>query len=279
MKRQVGKATGHLSRTQLLVILGLLALIGATAGAILIQRNPEPQPPIVPPRQEQVVPGTARQAPEQTLRALPPREQLARAFAAAFGRREAARVPVTGENADGGEQVEFRPGILLWTDFGPALVSEGEVIDAAHVSSGKIAIHYLQPAADTFQVARSFVPAVETGSFGRVGSWRISDAFSSHPVLYAEGGGTWQGHSCSYATLTELTPGGIVELARFPTHYSDAGAVVTGKPTEIDAEVTNIVRGKSFDVAYSGSRSWTTHYERRGGSYVAAGEPPQLREC
>jgi hypothetical protein len=44
------------------------------------------------------------------------------------------------------------------------------------------------------------------------------------PVIAAEGGGTWQGYTCSILTLTELRPGGPAEIANMPLSYDDSGA-------------------------------------------------------
>jgi hypothetical protein len=160
------------------------------------------------------------------------------------------------------------------------LISIGEVKDAPHASAGKIAVHYLRPAGAQFEVAQAFVPAVETGSFGQIGTWTVSRKFSDFPVIYATGGGTWQGSSCTVATLTELTPNGPRELATVPLSYSNGGAVQEGeKPTEIAGKVRNIVKDQSFDVVYSGSQSLTEHYVRSGTRYVVEGGQTRVEGC
>ena len=269
----------HLQRTRLLLILALLAAIAVAAAAILIERSPETREPVEAPKSAPE-PEPSVASGEEALRSLPPREQLARAFEAAFGERGTVIVPVGEEGRSSFvEQVEFAPGKLIWPPFGPVLVSEGEVVQGAHASSGKLAVHYLDGSHGAFRVTRSVVPAVETGSFGRVGDWRISDDFIQHPVLVAEGGGTWQGYSCSWVTLAALAPEGVVELARLPLSYSDAGAVGDEKSTRIEGRIANVVKGRSFDVVYSGTRAFTEHYERQGSAYVRAGGPSQMREC
>ncbi|HYD39175.1 MAG TPA: SHOCT domain-containing protein [Allosphingosinicella sp.] len=212
------------------------------------------------------------------VRSLPADEQLARAFEAAFGSRGEAVLTVQSDGAS--EAVRYAPGRLVWTGFGPVLVSEGKVQDPAHVSAGKIAIHYLRPAADRFEVARAFPAAVATGSFGQVARWSLSPRFSTWPVIVAEGGGTWQGHSCSWLTLTELAPGGPVELARVPLTYDDKGASEDeSEAKSIEGRILNVVRNQSFDVVYSGSRAFSEHWVRSGNRYAVAGGESAMETC
>jgi len=223
-------------------------------------------------------------APTEDIRTLPEEEQTKRAFQAAFGAADRASVSIDSGGSNGTdhfeETVEFKPGGLVWTTFGPVLISIGEVKDAAHVSAGKIAVHYLRPVGGQFEVAQSFVPAIETGTFGQIGSWTLSRKFSEFPLVYATGGGTWQGYTCSVATLTELTPNGPRQLADIPIAYSNGGAVQEGeKVTEIRGNVRNIVKDQSFDVIYSGSQTFTDHYVRSGGGYALEGGESRMPSC
>jgi hypothetical protein len=91
-------------------------------------------------------------------------------------------------------------------------------------------------------------------------------------VVAAEGGGTWQGYSCSVLTLTELRPAGPAELASIPLSYDDSGAKEDqSEATKIEGKLVNIVKGQSFDVAYSGSQAFIDHYVRAGGGYSLDG--------
>ena len=218
----------------------------------------------------------ARAAPD--VRSLPAEEQLARAFEAAFGSRGEAALTVQSDGAS--EDVRYAPGRLIWLPFGPVLLSEGQVQDPAHVSAGKIAIHYLRPAADRFEVARAFPAGIATGSFGRVAQWSVSPRFSTWPVVVAEGGGTWQGYTCSWLTLTELSPNGPVELASVPLAYDDRGAREDeSEATSIDGRILNVVKNQSFDVVYSGSRAFSEHYVRSGNRYSVAGGESAMKTC
>jgi hypothetical protein len=211
------------------------------------------------------------------VRALPAEEQLARAFEAAFGSRGEAVLSVPGDGAD--EDVRYAPGRLIWPAFGPVLVSEGKVQDPAHVSAGKIAVHYLRQAGDRFEVVRAFPAAVATGSNGQVARWSVSPAFSNWPVIAAEGGGTWQGYTCSWLTLTELRPGGPAKVATVPLVYDDTGAKEDGTGKAIEGRILNVTLNQSFDIVYSGSRRFSEHYVRGAGGYAVAGGKSTMETC
>ncbi|HEX8226126.1 MAG TPA: SHOCT domain-containing protein [Allosphingosinicella sp.] len=212
------------------------------------------------------------------VRSLAPEEQLARAFEAAFGSRGEAALAVQSDGAD--EDVRYAPGRLIWLPFGPVLLSEGQVQDPAHVTAGKIAIHYLKPASDRFEVVRAWPAGVSTGSFGKVAHWAVSPRFSTWPVIVSEGGGTWQGYTCSSLTLTELRPAGPVELATVPLAYDDKGAKEDeAQASSIEGKILNVARNQSFDVVYSGSRAFSEHYVRSGDRYAVAGGKSTMKTC
>ena len=198
-----------------------------------------------------------------------PDPQLAAAFRAAFGKSGSAILKRQGEMK---ESVKYTPGGLINAPFGLVLISPGEVLDPAHVSAGKLAAIYLKRSPKGFTVVKRFIPATETGSFGEIVTWRAHRGFGQLPVVSVEGGGTWQGYTCLWATLLELAPDKPNELVTVPLYYDDEGAVDEGKKAStIDGKIVRTVPGKSFDVVYSGSRSFTERYVRRGNSYVLAG--------
>lgn len=178
----------------------------------------------------------------------------------------------------GEETVVYAPKHLVKTGFASILISEGSVENAGHVSSGKVAVHYLNPQNDGFMLIRSYVPAVESGSFGQVADTDIRDDLAPYPVLETEGGGTWQGYSCHWLTLTELTPNGPVALGTVPIGYSNGGAVETNAE-EIEGEITNVVKNTSFDVNYKGTRTFTDRYIRKGNQYVIQGATSSMQTC
>jgi hypothetical protein len=195
--------------------------------------------------------------------------QTAAAFRAAFGRSGSAILKRQGQMS---ETVKYTPGALVEAPFGPVLLAPGEVLNAPHASSGKLAAFYMKRGAMGFTVAKRFVPATESGSFGTLEDWKISRAFGPFPVAEVSGGGTWQGYTCSVTTLLQLAPQAPRELATVALYYDDAGAVPPGKrATRITGRIVHVVAEKSFDVAYSGSRRFVEHYVRGGDFYVIAG--------
>jgi hypothetical protein len=212
-----------------------------------------------------------------TAAAARPDARAAAAFRAAFGTSGSATLKRQGENR---ETVRYKVGGLVETPFGPVLVSPGEVVDAAHASAGKLALVYLRRTQGGFAVVRRFVPATETGSFGEITDWHLSRSFGRLPVVMVEGGGTWQGYTCSWTTLLELAPDGPGELATVPLHYDDEGAVLPGqRKTSIDGRIVHVVGGHSFDIAYRGSKRFTDHYIRRGDDYVLASGRTRMQTC
>ena len=270
------------SRLRIWILLGAAALVAAVVAGLLLGRTSGGDDGIIdlPMPEENVAADEnlveAKAVPD--VRTLPPEEQLARAFEAAFGSRGEAVLAVASDGAD--EDVRYAPGRLVWPAFGPVLLSEGKVQDPAHVSVGRIAIHYLKPAGDRFQVVRAFPAGVVTGSSGQVAQWNVSPRFSNWPVVVSEGGGTWQGYTCSSLKLTELRPGGPVELATVPLSYDDAGANADEAAAKtIHGKILNVVKGQSFDVVYSGSRAFSEHYVRSGDRYEVAGGESSMETC
>lgn len=261
------------SRRRLWIILAVAALVLAIGAGIYFGRTSGGDDGIIdlpmPTENEAADANLVEAKALPDVRALAPEEQLARAFEAAFGSRGEAVLSVASDGAD--EDVRYAPGRLVWLPFGPVLVSEGKVQDPAHASAGKIAIHYLRQKGDRFEVARAFPAAVATGSNGEVASWSLNPRFSNWPVVAAEGGGTGQGYTCSWLTLTELRPDGPARIANVPLLYDDRGATEDGTGRAIEGKILNINKNQSFDVVYSGSRAFSEHYVRGPGGYAVAG--------
>jgi hypothetical protein len=207
-----------------------------------------------------------------------PEKPTAAAFRIAFGKSDSVLLKKQGQLK---EDVKYTPGALVEAPFGPVLLSPGEVQEPSHVNSGKLAIIYLKQSDKGFEVVKKFVPATETGSFGKIVDWSVSKSFGDNPVVSVNGGGNWQGYQCSTTTLVELTPEGPRQLVTVPMTYDDSQAG-KGKATQITGTIDNIQPGKSFEVAYFGfgSRDFKERYVRKGDTYVlATGGKSKMQTC
>jgi len=197
-----------------------------------------------------------------------PEKPIDAAFRAAFGKAGSALLKKQGQLK---EEVKYTPGDLVQAPWGPVLLSPGEVENPSHVNSGKLAIFYLKPADKGFAVEKKFLPATETGSFGKIVDWSVSKSFGDLPIVTVNGAGNWQGYACSTATLIELRPEGPKELVTLPMTYDNAGAK-PNSPTQINGRIDNIQPKKGFDVVYfAGSKEFKDRYVRKGDAYVLAG--------
>jgi hypothetical protein len=220
------------------------------------------------------IPAAAKPAPAPA-----PEKPTAAAFHAAFGKGESVLLKKQGQLK---ENVKYTPGELVQAPFGPVLLSPGEVQDASHVNSGKLAIVYLKPSGKGFEVVRKFVPAAEVGSFGKIVDWSVSKSFGDYPVVTLNGAGIWQGYKCSSTTLVELRPEGPRQLATLPMTYDDSEAAAGKKATQITGSIDNIQPGKSFEISYFGfgSKDFKDRYVRKGDAYVlASGGKSKMQTC
>lgn len=203
---------------------------------------------------------------------------VAAAFHAAFGKGDSVVLKKQGQLK---ENVKYTPGELFQAPFGPVLLSPGEVEDASHVNSGKLAVIYLKSSAKGFDVVKRFVPAAQTGSFGKIVDWSVSRSFGDNPVVMVNGAGNWQGYACSVTTLLELGPDGPKQLVTVPMTY-DNSQVPSGRGNlkQFTGRIDNIKPGKSFDVIYFGSKDFTDHYVRNGDTYaIASGAKSRMETC
>ena len=192
---------------------------------------------------------------------------LAAAFRAAF--REDRKAIL--KDADAPQGVRYTPGQLVEAPFGPVLLSPGQVINAAHVSPGRFAVFYLRNTSEGFQVRKRFVPALQTGSGGKIDRWRVSHVFGLLPIVMIHGSGTWQGCSSSWIDFLELAPDKPRQLASLHMKYDDREAMFErGRPQRIAGSIAHIIPNHSFDVVYSGSKGFRERYVRRGHRYVLA---------
>ena len=240
------------------IALIVLVLIGIAIWALFVQTTPT-----APPSAALSATPTPLAEPSAPSPAAPSPEMLAAATKAVWPSGSV----LTDED---GLRYRFGERRLVQAPFGPVLVSEGRAVDAPHVAAGRLDIAYLTPAQDGFTVANRYPAAIRAGSFGRMGDWSVSDAFSDLPVIVAEGGFTGQGYTCGMTTLTELRPDGPATIAEIQTVYDDSGAKPDGAQT-YQGEITDIARGQGFTVHYTGTRSFDDRYVMRGGRYMLQG--------
>jgi hypothetical protein len=194
-------------------------------------------------------------------------QQLALAFTAAFGGSDEVIRSVGTMH----EPTRFRAGVLVATSFGPVLLSEGQVLAPRAASTGKLAAFYLARTSDGFRPLARFLPAIESGSMGRLTDWSVRTDLGRYPVVEVHGAGSSRGSACSWTTLLELTPEGPAELVTIPTAFDDSEALLDGRPTRVEGRIRPVAAGRSISVAYSGSAAFTERFVRHGSRYVLAG--------
>lgn len=164
--------------------------------------------------------------------------------------------------------------LIPMPDGKTALISTGASDCTGHVCSGINSVHYLEGDKGSYKATGEWLSVGTAGTYGNPAlSWGWSDAIASSPVLYTDGGGTWQGYSCSVAALTELTPKGPIELASIPIYYSNSGATETGV-VEVQGRITSAEKDRSFTVTYFGTpKTFSEKYVRgKDGTYKLAGK-------
>lgn len=206
--------------------------------------------------------------------------QQALAFRAAWDRAPPVTAPAPEES--GGGDFTFAAGKL--TPLGGdryAFVSDGQGPDG-HVSPGAVAIHYLQRTPDGFRRLPADPLIVDGGTFGNPPDWTIQQGLLPGPALVASSGGTWQGYTCSGASVVELTPERPVLRAGYVRlYYSNGGAVEDeSKAQEMEGRLLPGTPGRAFVVQYSGaSTARVTWRLAADGTYRPADEPADLPWC
>lgn len=131
---------------------------------------------------------------------------------------------------------------------------------------GRNAVHYLDHGPGRpqypYTVQGEWLDIGASGTFGVPAQrWGVTGAIAAAPVLYTESGGTWQGVRCGVAILTELTPGGPVEIAHIPIAYSNDGAG-PADAVKIEGFIQAADKGRSFTVSYQGTKRFSETYLR-----------------
>lgn len=209
---------------------------------------------------------------QSAIRALPEQRQVDLAFDAVFG------LGVREIRLQEEAVYRYAKGKVVWADFGPVLIVEGSS-EPSPLAFGTLGLFYLREIAGAkFEEVHRWPDVVAGGTMGNPPQWKIRADIADRPVIEATGGGVWQGYGCDTTTLTELTASGPKLLATFASGYSSEGA--EGDAGQIyDGTIVNVVRGRSFDVRFTGTRTITEHYVRKGAEYVRVpGKEEEMNE-
>lgn len=177
-------------------------------------------------------------------------------------------------------ELAFTPARLLRIGEAYALISNGN--DGQQFGTRSVALHYLRRRGSDLIVSGEWLSAggihSGAGQGGGPDDWSIDTALSQYPVLYSEMGGMWQGYSCGTASFVEFRPEGPSSWEPASLFYDDSGAVQDGAHVEIEGHLTNVVRSRSFEIAYTGTSNFTARYVRRGRTFVLR-ERSRMPEC
>ena len=249
------------------IALGCLLLVSC-------DRSPKPKTPADPTAAKA---GSAAAVVKPTADPLTPDQLTALAFRTAWG-----GPPPIERNEGTGNQADtrtYRSGKLIALEGGRyALISGGQGGEG-HVNSGSLSIHYLQRTGDSFTRIGSWPGFVVSGTWGAPPEWKIRTDLTPSPTLVAEAGGTWQGYTCTWAHVIELTPDKpIVRIDQIPTSYSDGGAREEGETKSMEGVLIPGQKGKSIRVRYTGDVDATVVYAKVGESYDPV-NLPELLTC
>lgn len=212
-------------------------------------------------------------AAEPAIRTRPESEQLAAAFRAAFGSDRRATRTLDGA------AITFTPGGLRWIGARAVLVSPGRNSQDCHACAGELSVHYLNAEADGFRVAGEWLTAIGGAGFGAPPEWRFSTELTDQPVLRVEGGGGNQGIFCSVFSFYALGSAGPAQIADIQTGYSNASGFGDDDGSEINGRIANVRKNISFEVAYTGTRSFVERWVWRGDRFVMAGGASRMPTC
>lgn len=213
----------------------------------------------------------AAPAPVTGIRARPEAEQLAAAFAAAFGGN--------AERTVGDNQYRYQAAGLTWIGDRAVLVSAGTNRDDCHACAGTLAVHYLATEGDGFRVIGAWLEGGGFADYGRAPEWRFSSELSGQPMLRTASGGGNQGIFCSSVGYYDFADSGPSRVADVPVSYINASGM--GGPDngqEITGTIRNVRANQSFEVAYSGTRAFVERWLFREGRW-APERPTQLPTC
>lgn len=167
----------------------------------------------------------------------------------------------------------------LWREpFGSMTLSRGAIWlglaallwGCAHGSGAQTgaAAFYLKPLGRNFEVVRQFPFAIDGSIMGNPPEWEVSEAITDLPVIVSIAEGVWQGTYCATTTLTETWPVADGETVSFRSAFDNSGGSADRDAVQsITGKIGNVQKNKSFDVEFTGTRTFTHRYQRAFESY------------
>ena len=266
---RVGRASRP--RSPIFIILGLVAVAIAVAIAIWatqsdrrdneVEMNAAGTGPAEPGEAQKTESGPVSEA------------QLAKAFEVAFGKRGEAELTV------GNDSRTYRPSRLLSIGDTYVLLSAGSNLNECHACSGAVAIHYLRAKGDGFTVVGSWPDLVPGLGYGEPPDWTISNDYGRYPFVHAEIGYTAQGCTSGAVSLTELRPEKPIRSELISTYYENQSGMGEHDGQTINGTIGNIRKDTSFEVTYSGARSFTEKWVKKGNVYRLGSGETQMPQC
>ena len=201
------------------------------------------------------------------------RTPIQRAFRAVFD----ADSPFIDTNSDHGSDATITAEKLLLIGNRAVLVTSTNFPNGSHGTIGYLGVYYLSAVGNGFTVEGKWPEAVSGhGHGGQPNPWSITERFGKVKSIYSEAGWSGQGYTCSGFALTELAPDAPRSVAWVPIYYDDLGA--ENGVTKIEGKIAKIVPGKSFVVRYTGSRTFSETWTRKGNEYVLQGNT-RMKTC
>lgn len=210
--------------------------------------------------------------------AQPQGDRLARAFRAATG-----STTLVLKERDGGETATTVPLRIVDTPSGPVLLTKREIADGCHACLGAIGVYYLRETGGRFAVRGRWPAAIPGWGWGAAPRWSVTNRFTANPAIYAEGGFTGQGITCTGATITELAADKPIQSDVVRTGLSNAGTAPESRLggnalVDLKGRIAAIRKDHSFEVRVTGTGRFVEHYVKRGGKFVLV-EPESRLSC
>lgn len=252
------------------ILLGVLLGYDVRGGRTAPESNVSLPENIVTPDENLIAP-----PPPTDIRTMPPQDQLARAFEAAFKTKDEAQVQI------GGRSLVYHPGRLIWDGDHAILIAPVSGAGGCPDCEGTVGVYYLTPDGDHFQVKSSWPEAVSPTRWNTVPRWRMMTSYTTHQAIWEQGYNRSEDCSSGSATLTELTPSGPVTSGpiRFSYRGKNGIAGLLLGDTNVEGHVANVQKDVSFDVVYSGDKQFTETWVKQGNSFVLQGGETQMPTC